>query len=200
MTTPTGARWRPVVAALANDEARATWCRLQLGESADVAMAEVPLAKRERVLQSLARAGLIVRRTAEGATTDGAITAAAPFADLLAAEPVTKAEGVEKFLRDGRIERFPMDAATRHALLLHVAERAFRPDDELTEAQVNERLTVFSDDRVTLRRYLVDAGILERTRSGSSYALSPLRSEPVRSEPMPQTVASPSTSSSQASS
>jgi hypothetical protein len=166
--------WRPVVAALADDDVRVVYSRLVLGQSLESAMAEVTAKKRERVLRSLTNARLVVRDPQSGVSV-----AAAPFAGILAADPVQKAAGVDRFMTNGRIDRYPMGAAERHALLLHVAEHAFRPDEELTEAQVNERLRVFTDDHVTARRYLVDFGILERTRSGTSYALSPQRAEPL---------------------
>jgi hypothetical protein len=162
------------MAALADDDVRVVYGRLVLGQSLDDAMGDVAVKKREKVLRSLQNAGLLVHEQGSGAAVAGA-----PFADILAAEPVQKAEGVDRFLKNGRIDRYPMAAAERHALLLHVAERAFRPGEELAEAQVNERLRVFTDDHVTARRYLVDFGILERTRSGTSYALSPQRAEPL---------------------
>lgn len=165
--------WRPVVAALANDDARAVYCLMQAGAGLDEAIAGIPDARRGRVLEGLTRAGLLVRDDA------GGLAAAAPFAAILASAPVAPKAGIDRFLRDGRIDRYPMGAAERHELLLFLAERAFRPEEELSEAQVNERLRVFTDDHVTARRYLVDAGILERSRSGSSYALSPERSEPL---------------------
>ncbi|GAB3386006.1 DUF2087 domain-containing protein [Humibacter soli] len=163
--------WRPVVAALANNAAREVYCRLHAGMRLDDATAAIPSAKRDRVLDTLRNAGLV---DVDDAT--GEITAAAPFADILAADRVPARVGVDRFLTDGRIDSYPMTAVERRALLLYVAERAFRPDEQLTEAQVNERLRVFTDDHVTARRYLVDFGILERTSSGTSYALSPERS------------------------
>lgn len=166
-----------MVAALADDDVRVVYSRLVLGEGIEDAMGGVPAKKRVRVLRSLRNAGLVAN-----VENSGASVAAAPFAGILAASPVQKAEGVDKFLKDGRIDRYPMGAAERHALLLHVAEHAFRPGEELSEAQVNERLRVFTDDHVTARRYLVDVGILERTRSGTSYALSPQRAEPIVTE------------------
>lgn len=42
--------------------------------------------------------------------------------------------------------------------------------DVLTEAELNERLVPFDEDVAALRRYLVDEGLLMRTRSGSSYS------------------------------
>ena len=163
--------WRPVVAALANNAARDVYCRLQTGMTLDDATSVIPSAKRDRVLDTLRNAGLV-----EVDDATGEVTPMAPFADILAAGRVPARVGVDRFLKDGRIDSYPMTAVERRALLLYVAERAFRPDEQLTEAQVNERLRVFTDDHVTARRYLVDFGILERTSSGTSYALSADRS------------------------
>ena len=41
--------------------------------------------------------------------------------------------------------------------------------ETVTERELTDRLARFGDDPVTLRRYLVDAGILLRPRSGSEY-------------------------------
>ena len=43
----------------------------------------------------------------------------------------------------------------------------------LTEKELGERLGEFADDVAVLRRYLVDFGLLIRTRSGSTYSLPP---------------------------
>lgn len=51
-----------------------------------------------------------------------------------------------------------------------VAEQAFEEGLELTEAEVNDRLEAFHPDVATLRRYLVDEGLLQRTPSGTKYA------------------------------
>jgi hypothetical protein len=42
----------------------------------------------------------------------------------------------------------------------------------LSEKELNERLEPFSSDVAVLRRHLVDHGLVERTRSGSEYALT----------------------------
>ncbi|WP_292680224.1 DUF2087 domain-containing protein, partial [Microbacterium sp. SCN 69-37] len=49
--------------------------------------------------------------------------------------------GPERFLdSDGRIDRYPAQAAGRLAVLRHVAGRAFSPDTVLRERDVNEQL------------------------------------------------------------
>lgn len=161
--------WRAVLAALANDDARLLYARLVAGDAPHDAASGLPQKKLDRVLETLARAGLLAR------DTEGRVNALAPFAGILATMPVERADGVERFLRDGKLVGYPAKASERRELLVFVAERAFDDDEDLTEPQVNERLRVFTRDHATLRRYLVDLGILERTRSGTSYALSPRR-------------------------
>jgi hypothetical protein len=62
---------------------------------------------------------------------------------------------------DGRIRELPARAARRELVLEYVADR-IDPDREYSEREVNELLVAIYDDYVTLRRYLVDAGLLER--------------------------------------
>lgn len=73
-------------------------------------------------------------------------------------------------MRFGRIERYPANKAERRDLLAWIVSDAITAGEDLTEKQVNERLLSYTDDVVMLRRYLIDFGLLERTRSGSSYS------------------------------
>jgi hypothetical protein len=61
----------------------------------------------------------------------------------------------------GRIVRLPARDAKRRLVLEYVAER-FEPGREYDEKQVNGILLELFDDYVTLRRLLVDDGLLER--------------------------------------
>lgn len=159
-------RQRRVAAVLANAELRLVWARLVTGAGEDAAFEGLGASARRRARASLVGAGLAVEHAARGLAAS-----AAPFERLLAERPVRRTTGPERFLRaDGRIDRYPAQAAERGALLRLVADAAFDEDEELDERAVNERLERFADDVATLRRYLVDAGLLERTRSGTSYA------------------------------
>lgn len=152
-------RWRGVIAALLNPELRAV-----LAE----AIAATPLtdARRQRAQDRLCELGLL-RETADGLAFDEAL-----LRDILAESPPEKATGPARFLDGaGRIDRYPVQHADRLELLRWVAVRAFAPGDVLSEQATNERLSPFTDDVAALRRFLVDAELLERTRSGSEYAL-----------------------------
>lgn len=151
-------RWRGVVAALLNPDLRAV-----LAEA--IGSEDLPAARRSRAIDRLIEIGLI-RRSDDGIAFDEAFVRG-----VLAENPPVKATGPERFLDGaGRIDRYPVQDADRLQLLRWVAEQAFQPGDVLSERETNERLERFTDDVAALRRHLVDAELLERTRSGSEYA------------------------------
>jgi hypothetical protein len=79
-------------------------------------------------------------------------------------------QGVDRWLRsDGRIGRWPRTAADRTELLDWVAERLLGSGELLTERDLTQRLTAFTSDPNTLRRALVDAGLLGRNADGTDY-------------------------------
>lgn len=67
------------------------------------------------------------------------------------------------FFRNGRLETIPAGRERRHAVLLHVANK-FAHGREYGEDEVNRILQDVHSDHATLRRYLVDAGLLRRER------------------------------------
>ncbi|WP_330333878.1 DUF2087 domain-containing protein [Streptomyces sp. NBC_00536] len=73
------------------------------------------------------------------------------------------------FSPTGRLKAVPRKPARREQLLRHLAETLFDPDRAYTEPEVNEALRSVHDDSAALRRYLVIAGHLTRTRDGGSY-------------------------------
>lgn len=156
--------WRRIVGILANDDARAVYARIVLGEPVTEAATGLRERRLGRVLANLVDSGL-VREDAGALVASGDM-----FRSMLAAEPVQRVTGIDRFLRDGRIDQYPASAGERRELLEWVALESFAPGDELSEADVNERLSRFTDDVAVLRRYLVDHELLERTPSGSSYA------------------------------
>lgn len=143
--------WRRLAAALADQFRAEVWARAVLGQ-------EQPTDKPTRkALAELTAAGLVDE---SGQATDA-------FKRLLSQSPALKKEGVERWLRDGRIDSFPSRPADRDELLRWVAARL--PERELTEREVGEHLALVSDDVATLRRYLVDAGLLTRDAHGTTY-------------------------------
>jgi hypothetical protein len=158
-----GPHWRRVTAALANRDARTAYAEIVLGE--DV-LADAKEQRRTRAIAILLEAGLVDRTASNGYHASETV-----FRELLTQQPKRQPQtGVDRFLRLGRIDRYPASAADRRELLAWIVDQAFRPGENLTERQVNERLLSYTDDVVLLRRYLVDFGLLERTASGSSYS------------------------------
>jgi hypothetical protein len=151
-------RWRGVVAALLNPDLRAALAEVT-GEP------QLTPARRERALARLEEVGML-RRTSAGLEVDEAHLRA-----LLAEGAAVRPTGPERHLdSDGRIDRYPAREDDRRELLAWAAASALAPDEVLTEAQLGERLMPLARDVALLRRHLVDAGFLERTPSGSSYA------------------------------
>jgi hypothetical protein len=70
---------------------------------------------------------------------------------------------LRNFVADGRLRALPTRAAQRRVVLEYLADR-FEHGRTYVEPEVNELLLVFHDDYATLRRYLVDARLLERSR------------------------------------
>lgn len=66
---------------------------------------------------------------------------------------------------DGRLATMPVKADRRHLVLCHLADR-IPPGISLDEFAVNNLLRGFSDDVATLRRFLVEAKLLDRPTPG----------------------------------
>jgi hypothetical protein len=76
---------------------------------------------------------------------------------------------LETFMPGGKMNAMPMKQPQIVVILDEVSLR-FEPDREYTEKEVNAILSdIYEQDFVTLRRYLVDFGYLNRTRDGSVY-------------------------------
>ena len=66
------------------------------------------------------------------------------------------------FLRDGRLVSMPAKASKRRVVLEHIVA-AFEPGVRIPEPEVDAVLRAFYEhDYVSLRRYLVDAGLMAR--------------------------------------
>ncbi len=81
-----------------------------------------------------------------------------------------EAQGVDRWLRaDGRIDRWPTRAEDRLELLSWITERLMGVDEVLAEKPFTLKLFAFTTDPNTLRRALVDAGLIERNPDGTDY-------------------------------
>jgi len=91
--------------------------------------------------------------------------------DLSGGEAPAEHAGAIRFLRarDGRIDRYPADPDERFELLSWIAERVLGSDQIMDEKPLTRLLFAFTDDPNTLRRALVDAGLLARNPDGTEY-------------------------------
>ena len=161
-----GPHWRRVVAALANGDARTAYAQIVLGAKLPDVVADLKDQRRDRAIAALIESGLVERNAGNELEASESI-----FRDLLTQQPRRQAQtGLARFMRLGRIERYPANMAERRELLAWIVSEAIKAGEDLTEKQVNERLLSYADDVVMLRRYIVDFGLLERTPSGSSYS------------------------------
>ena len=169
--------WRPAIAALANETTREVYARIVLGASRGDAVAGVAAPRADAAIAALVGSGLVIER-------EGELFADATGPKRMLATAPARPSGIDRFLRpDGRIDRYPSKAGERVELLAHVAERVLRPGEVVTERELTGRLERFADDVALLRRHLVDHGVVERTPSGSEYALAPsIRETPPAAE------------------
>lgn len=144
--------WRRIVAALDNPGRRAVYAELVLGVTG------LPTTKRSKAIAALRDAGLV---DDEGKAIPDV------FARLLAERPPVTRTGIDRWVEGGRIQHYPAKPADRREVLEWAAGQL--PDGQYSEAQVNELLAAITADVATLRRYLVDAGLLQRDADGSSY-------------------------------
>lgn len=156
--------WRALVATLSDDRCRRVYARLVLGDDATEEFRAMSPGAARRVERSLVTAGLAKR--------DGDRLRPAPevFARALAAAPAPeRPSGVDRFFSAGRLRVYPARQADRAAVLARIAHRVITVDESVDEATINERLSAIVDDVASMRRYLVDAGLLTRSRTGDAY-------------------------------
>lgn len=148
-------RWRGVVAALLDPRARRVLAELIV---VDDITPPSPV-ERTRAIGTLRKAGLI---DADGRIDDGALRA-------LLAERAPAPTGVDRWLRDGRIDSWPADAGDRDELLAWAIDRVIGADETLDERTVTDRAAALTRDPLRLRRALVDAGLVAREADGTDY-------------------------------
>jgi hypothetical protein len=130
-----------------------------------------------RAVERLVGAGVLERADGDGGSLRVAIEhladAARPPVDAAASAvppfwgaTAQQAALIGEFVEDGRLRQIPAGRAKRLAVL-DVLATHFEPGRVYSEQQVDLVLARFSDDHVTLRRYLVDEEFFER--SGGRY-------------------------------
>jgi hypothetical protein len=82
---------------------------------------------------------------------------------------------LRSFVRDGRLVRIPARERKKRVVLRWLLDRVFPVDDPVDapvdERDVNMRIALVHADVSSLRRYLVDAGLV--TRAGMAYRRAP---------------------------
>jgi hypothetical protein len=147
--------WRAVLATLANPRLRQ-------------ALAEI-IAEGDPALNAIERRDARRILTQSGLLTPGGQLDEHHLRAMLASNRTEK-EGVDRWLRaDGRIDRWPKAAKDRRELLSWVAERLLGTDEVLDEKPFTLKLFAFTTDPNTLRRALVDAGLIARNADGTDY-------------------------------
>ncbi|MFE1360837.1 DUF2087 domain-containing protein [Streptomyces harbinensis] len=84
-------------------------------------------------------------------------------------DPTGTAHDVTALFNGGRLIAIPRRSARRGQLLAYLADTLFEPGRSYREPEVNAALRTVHDDAPALRRYLVESGLLTRTRDGASY-------------------------------
>lgn len=147
--------WRSVVALLANAETRRALAKVIIETEPDGVS--------PRALARLTEAGLL---DADGRVDEAGLRA------LLRESARPTVRGVERFLTPtGRLMGLPSKPPERLELLRLLASRVLQPGEVVPEKELNARLAAFDDDVATLRRLMVEAELLERTPTGTEYAL-----------------------------
>jgi hypothetical protein len=77
------------------------------------------------------------------------------------ASPEEVERTLRKYLREGRLTVMPRSGRRRQIVLEHIAQ-LFEPGRRYSEVEVNRTLRPVWDDVAALRRYLVDAALLDR--------------------------------------
>jgi hypothetical protein len=159
-----------VLAALASPDRLRLFARVVLAGDNGIGLAELEAGEpgATRLLPRLLRAGLLARGPAGRLV---ARPAAFRVPDLAGAPPGA-APDVSRLFRNGRLTGIPARQAPRSALLAFLAGHLFEPGRGYPEAEVNAAIGRYYSDFATLRRYLVDEGLLVRSADGSCYQRS----------------------------
>ena len=160
-----------IVGALADPDRRRLLAAIELGATTlptPPEPATSPNSAPPRRSPASSIAGLVVNEPGSGLRVDrrlyGAAARAAlsrPLRDEHAGEPPTRRKVLDAFVRDGRITSMPTAPGKREIVLDWLAG-TFEVGRRYSETEVNAALDGHAEDHVSLRRALVDAGMLDR--------------------------------------
>lgn len=77
--------------------------------------------------------------------------------------PAYDAKVLRAFLVDGRLTSIPSQEKKRQVILRFLLDRCFGEDRVYPEKEVNQRLALYHPDVASLRRYLIDTGLMARS-------------------------------------
>ena len=156
-----------LVGLLADEQRLRVFAAIALGArtvEAAAKAAELDVTTVQSVLPRLVAAGLVEQRDGLHVTFEALRTAARDRPPRQRELPDATAEQqrvLRNFVEGGRLARLPARRGQRRVILEYVAGR-FDADRHYDESEVNELLKPLHDDHVSLRRYLVDEGLLHR--------------------------------------
>ncbi len=78
--------------------------------------------------------------------------------------PADEARVLRAYLEDGRLSTIPASTGKRLVILRWLRDQVFTEEREYPEKEVNQRLALFHPDVASLRRYMVDEGLVDRER------------------------------------
>jgi len=81
--------------------------------------------------------------------------------------PPDEAKILRAFFEDGRLTSIPAQERKRMVVVRYLRDVCFAEDRPYPEKEVNQRLALYHPDVASLRRYMVDAGLL--TRAAGEY-------------------------------
>ena len=87
----------------------------------------------------------------------------AGMVDELVADEAFTARTLRIFIRDGRLVSIPSREKRRLVVYRYLRDIVLTEDRAYPEAEVNQRLALFHPDVATIRRGMVDAGLVTRT-------------------------------------
>ena len=96
------------------------------------------------------------------AELEGAAEARQAAADLAAGRDPEEAKVLRAFIADGRLTSIPAQERKRSVVLRYLCDEVFTEDRGYPEKEVNQRLALFHPDVASLRRYMVDGGLVTR--------------------------------------
>lgn len=82
--------------------------------------------------------------------------------DALEADEALTERTLRAFIRDGRLTSIPAREKRRRIIYRYLRDQVFTEDRAYPEAEVNQRLALFHRDVATIRRGMVDAGLVTR--------------------------------------